>query len=69
VGSTVAAPSSLGIGEVADLQQLRSRPWRPRNQAKRQPSRRRGLMTAEEKLTDTGRAFREEIEVRTDELE
>jgi hypothetical protein len=30
---------------------------------------RRGLMTADEQLTDTGRAFREEIEVRTDELE
>ncbi|MEU9089731.1 hypothetical protein [Streptomyces sp. NPDC048428] len=29
----------------------------------------RGLMTADEKLTDAGRAFREEIEVRTDELE
>jgi hypothetical protein len=31
--------------------------------------RQRGLMTAGEKLTDAGRAFREEIEVRTDELE
>ncbi|MCX4985549.1 hypothetical protein [Streptomyces sp. NBC_00572] len=31
--------------------------------------RERGLMTADEKLTDAGRAFREEIEVRTDELE
>jgi hypothetical protein len=30
---------------------------------------RRGLMTGDEKLTDAGRAFREEIEVRTDELE
>jgi hypothetical protein len=30
---------------------------------------RRGLMTDDEKLTDAGRAFREEIEVRTDELE
>jgi hypothetical protein len=30
---------------------------------------RRGLMTDDEKLTDVGRAFREEIEVRTDELE
>jgi hypothetical protein len=30
---------------------------------------RRGLMTADERLTDAGRAFREEIEVRTDELE
>jgi hypothetical protein len=30
---------------------------------------RRGLMTADEQLTDAGRAFREEIEVRTDELE
>jgi hypothetical protein len=30
---------------------------------------RRGLMTDDEKLTTTGRAFREEIEVRTDELE
>ena len=30
---------------------------------------RRGLMTAEEEITDAGRAFREEIEVRTDELE
>ena len=30
---------------------------------------RRGLMTPEEQLTDAGRAFREEIEVRTDELE
>jgi hypothetical protein len=30
---------------------------------------RRGLMTDEEQLTDAGRAFREEIEVRTDELE
>ena len=30
---------------------------------------RRGLMTDGEKLTDVGRAFREEIEVRTDELE
>jgi hypothetical protein len=30
---------------------------------------RRGLMTGEEQLTDAGRAFREEIEVRTDELE
>jgi hypothetical protein len=29
----------------------------------------RALMTADEELTDTGRAFREEIEVRTDELE
>jgi hypothetical protein len=29
----------------------------------------RGLMTADERLTDAGRAFREEIEVRTDELE
>jgi hypothetical protein len=29
----------------------------------------RGLMTAEEKITDAGRSFREEIEVRTDELE
>lgn len=29
----------------------------------------RGLMTAGEKITDAGRAFREEIEVRTDELE
>jgi hypothetical protein len=29
----------------------------------------RGLMTADEQLTDAGRAFREEIEVRTDELE
>ena len=31
--------------------------------------RRRGLMTDDEQLTDAGRAFREEIEVRTDELE
>ena len=30
---------------------------------------RRGLMTGDEVLTDAGRAFREEIEVRTDELE
>ena len=30
---------------------------------------RRGLMTGGEQLTDAGRAFREEIEVRTDELE
>ena len=30
---------------------------------------RRGLMTDDEELTDAGRAFREEIEVRTDELE
>jgi len=30
---------------------------------------RRGLMTADEQLTDVGRAFREEVEVRTDELE
>jgi hypothetical protein len=30
---------------------------------------RRGLMTDEEQLTDAGRAFREEVEVRTDELE
>jgi hypothetical protein len=30
---------------------------------------RRGLMTDDEHLTDAGRAFREEIEVRTDELE
>jgi hypothetical protein len=30
---------------------------------------RRGLMTDDEKLTDAGRAFREEIEVRTDECE
>jgi hypothetical protein len=30
---------------------------------------RRGLMTGAEQLTDAGRAFREEIEVRTDELE
>jgi hypothetical protein len=30
---------------------------------------RRGLMTADEQLTDAGRAFREEVEVRTDELE
>jgi hypothetical protein len=29
----------------------------------------RGLMTADEQITDAGRAFREEIEVRTDELE
>jgi hypothetical protein len=29
----------------------------------------RGLMSADEQLTETGRAFREEIEVRTDELE
>ncbi|MDI9899133.1 hypothetical protein QM716_04630 [Rhodococcus sp. IEGM 1409] len=29
----------------------------------------RGLMTGEEQITDVGRAFREEIEVRTDELE
>ena len=32
-------------------------------------SQRRGLMTDDEQLTDAGRAFREEIEVRTDELE
>ncbi len=31
--------------------------------------RRRGLMTGDEQLTDAGRAFREEVEVRTDELE
>ncbi|WP_208322376.1 hypothetical protein [Mumia sp. ZJ430] len=31
--------------------------------------RERGLMTADEQITDAGRAFREEIEVRTDELE
>ncbi len=30
---------------------------------------RRGLMTEDEKITDAGRAFREQIEVRTDELE
>jgi hypothetical protein len=30
---------------------------------------RRGLMSAGEQLTDAGRAFREEVEVRTDELE
>jgi hypothetical protein len=30
---------------------------------------RRGLMTGGEQLTDAGRAFREEVEVRTDELE
>ena len=30
---------------------------------------RRGLMGADEQLTDDGRAFREEVEVRTDELE
>jgi hypothetical protein len=30
---------------------------------------RRGLMTDDEQLTDAGRAFREEVEVRTDELE
>ena len=30
---------------------------------------RRGLMNGDEQLTDAGRAFREEIEVRTDELE
>ena len=30
---------------------------------------RRGLMTDDEELTDAGRAFREEVEVRTDELE
>jgi hypothetical protein len=30
---------------------------------------RRGLMTEDEEMTDAGRAFREEIEVRTDELE
>ena len=30
---------------------------------------RRGLMTADEQLTDAGRAFREEVEVRTEELE
>jgi len=29
----------------------------------------RGLMTSNEELTDAGRAFREEIEIRTDELE
>ncbi|MGY4768202.1 SCO6745 family protein [Kribbella sp. CWNU-51] len=29
----------------------------------------RGLMTSDERITDAGRAFREEIEVRTDELE
>jgi hypothetical protein len=29
----------------------------------------RGLMTSNEQLTDAGRAFREEIEIRTDELE
>jgi hypothetical protein len=29
----------------------------------------RGLMTSDEQLTDAGRAFREEVEVRTDELE
>jgi hypothetical protein len=29
----------------------------------------RGLMTDDEQLTEAGRAFREEIEVRTDELE
>ncbi|MGY2125652.1 SCO6745 family protein [Nocardia gipuzkoensis] len=29
----------------------------------------RGLMTSAEKITDAGRAFREEVEVRTDELE
>ena len=31
--------------------------------------RRRGLMNNHEELTDAGRAFREEVEVRTDELE
>lgn len=31
--------------------------------------RRRGLMTGKDELTDAGRAFREEVEVRTDELE
>ncbi|HEY6421908.1 MAG TPA: hypothetical protein VIY28_01405 [Pseudonocardiaceae bacterium] len=31
--------------------------------------RRRGLVTGDDQLTDAGRAFREEIEVRTDELE
>ena len=30
---------------------------------------RRGLVTEDERITDAGRAFREEIEVRTDELE
>jgi hypothetical protein len=30
---------------------------------------RRGLMTGDERLTDAGQAFREEVEVRTDELE
>jgi hypothetical protein len=30
---------------------------------------RRGLMTCAKQLTDAGRAFREEVEVRTDELE
>jgi hypothetical protein len=30
---------------------------------------RRGLMTADEQLTDAGRAFREEVGIRTDELE
>jgi hypothetical protein len=30
---------------------------------------RRGLMTSDEQITDAGRAFREEVEVRTDELE
>jgi Helix-turn-helix family len=30
---------------------------------------RRGLMTGDEQLTDAGRAFREEVEVRTDTLE
>jgi hypothetical protein len=29
----------------------------------------RGMMTSDERITDAGRAFREEIEVRTDELE
>ena len=38
VGPAIAVSSALGIGKVANLQQLGSRPWRPRNQPKSQPA-------------------------------
>jgi len=38
VGRTSATPSTLRIRKAVNLQQLRSRPWRPRNHSKRQPA-------------------------------
>lgn len=47
-----------------------SRGWNPADMDSGfQRLQRRGLMTGDEQLTDAGRAFREEVEVRTDELE